>query len=118
MSERLYTNIPNDEGIKACIDMLQDNSPADTNIEYINDILSLVLNNNFFTFNNEIFLQIHGTAMGSPMAPSYANIFMAILEKQMLLNAPDGLIPFEWIRFIDDIFALWTHGIEALHIFL
>ena len=27
---------------------------------------------NAFTFNNEHFVQIHGTAMGSPMAPTYA----------------------------------------------
>ena len=42
--------------------------------------------------------------MGSPMAPTYANIFMAVLEKQMLLNAPDGLTPIEWIRCTDDNF--------------
>ena len=27
-------------------------------------------------------------------------------------------IPIEWIRFIDDIFAIWTHGIEKLQQFL
>jgi hypothetical protein len=29
-----------------------------------------------------------------------------------------GLIPIEWIRFIDDIFEIWTHGIEKLQTFL
>ena len=29
------------------------------------EILSLILNKNSFAFNNEHFLQIHGTAMGS-----------------------------------------------------
>jgi hypothetical protein len=82
------------------------------------DILSLILNKNTFTFNNEHFLQIHGTAMGSPMAPTYANIFMAILERKLLNEAPQGLIPIEWIRFIDDIFAIWTHGIEKLQKFI
>ena len=82
------------------------------------DILSLILNKNSFTFNNEHFLQIHGTAMGSPMAPTYANIFMAILERKLLNEAPQGLIPIEWIRFIDDVFAIWTHGIEKLQKFL
>ena len=114
----LYTNIPNDEGIKACIDMLKENNPSDKHTEHITDILSLILKQNFFTFNHEYFLQIHGTAMGTAMAPTYANIFMAVLEKQMLQNAPNGLKPFEWIRFIDDIFALWTHGTETLNQFL
>ena len=56
--------------------------------------------------------------MGSPMAPSYANLFMGLLEHNMLRDAPGGLIPLEWIRFIDDIFAIWTHGIDKLKEFL
>ena len=56
--------------------------------------------------------------MGSPMAPSYANLFMGQLEHNMLRDAPGGLIPLEWIRFIDDIFAIWTHGIDKLKEFL
>ena len=115
----LYTNIPNDQGIQACVDMLNENNIITPEItQSVIDILSLILNKNTFTFNNEHFLQIHGTAMGSPMAPTYANIFMAILERKLLNEAPQDLIPIEWIRFIDDIFAIWTHGIEKLQKFI
>ena len=115
----LYTNIPNDQGIQACLDMLKEHSTLTSELEqYIIDILTHILTKNAFTFNNEHFVQIHGTAMGSPMAPTYANIFMARLERELLLKAPNGLIPIEWIRFIDDIFAIWTHGIEKLQQFL
>ena len=115
----LYTNIPNDQGIQACVDMLNENNIITPEItQSVIDILSLILNKNTFTFNNEHFLQIHGTAMGSPMARTYANIFMAILERKLLNEAPQGLIPIEWIRFIDDIFAIWNHGIEKLQKFI
>ena len=115
----LYTNIPNDQGIQACIDMLKENNTVTPELEKaVHDILSLILHKNSFAFNNEHFLQIHGTAMGSPMAPNYANIFMAMLERKLLQQAPDNLIPIEWIRFIDDIFAIWTHGIDKLLQFL
>ena len=30
--------------------------------------------------------------MGSPMAPTYANIFMAMLERKLLQQAPNDLI--------------------------
>ena len=99
--------------------MLNENSIITPEItQSVIDILSLILNKNTFMFNNEHFLQIHGTAMGSPMAPTYANIFMAILERKLLNGAPQGLIPIEWIRFIDDIFAIWTHAIEKLQKFI
>ena len=115
----LYTSIPNDQGIQACLDMLKDHNTLTSELEqYITNILTHILTKNAFTFNDEHFLQIHGTAMGSPMAPTYANIFMAVLEKELLLKAPNGLIPIEWIRFIDDIFAIWTHGLDKLQHFL
>jgi hypothetical protein len=44
----------------------------------------MVLKKNNFTFNGDHYLQINGTAMGTNMAPSYANIFMGKLEKQLL----------------------------------
>ena len=52
------------------------------------------------------------------MVPSYANLFMGQLECKILKDAPGGLIPIEWIRFIDDIFAIWTHGKDKLNEFL
>ena len=95
--------------------MLKEHSTLTSELEqYIIELLTHILTKNAFTFNNEHFVQIYGTAMGSPMASTYANIFMARLERELLLKAPNGLIPIEWIRFIDDIFAIWTHGIEKL----
>ena len=99
--------------------MLKEDTTLDNHTEEnITEMLPLILTKHSFKLNHEHFLQIHGIAVGSPMAPTHANTFMAVLEKPMLLNAPDGLTPIEWMWFIDDIFALWTHGIEALHKFL
>jgi hypothetical protein len=44
------------------------------------EMLTLVLKNNNFTFDGNHHLQINGTAMGTKMAPFYANIFMGDLE--------------------------------------
>ena len=70
------------------------------------EVLTHIPKNNSFSFNNKHYLQIHGIARESPMAPTYANIFMAMLEQKLLKEAPEGLIPIEWIRFIDDILYL------------
>jgi predicted GIY-YIG superfamily endonuclease len=76
----------------------------------------LVLKNNVFEFNKEYFLQTSGTAIGTKMAPAYANIFMSILERD-LLNAATHK-PDIYHRFIDDIYMVWTHGEEKLLEFL
>ena len=42
------------------------------------------------------------------MAPSYANIFMSVFEDQAIASFPHK--PDVWLRFIDDIFVVWTAG--------
>ena len=43
-------------------------------------MLGLILKENSFQFKGENYLQTHGTAMGTKMAVSFANIFMAEIE--------------------------------------
>lgn len=80
------------------------------------DLARLVLTNNNLTFNGRHFLQVLGTAIGTKMAPSYANIFMGKLESDLFEQAP--ITPLFWRRFIDDIFFIWTEGEERLKEFM
>jgi len=47
-------------------------------------IMQVILTSNVFLFNGELFHQLRGTAMGSPAAVVYANIFMFGLERDHL----------------------------------
>ena len=76
----------------------------------------MILGMNNFSFNGQHFLQTHGTAMGTRMAPSYANLFMGNFEQLAIENAP--LKPFVWWRYIDDIFMIWTEGEDNLKTFI
>ena len=110
----LYTNIPNEEGVNSIRDMLTKNrnrleKPSNENII---TLLKLVLTKNDFQFNGMNFLQIGGTAMGTKVAPLYANLFMSTLETK-LVNGHE-LKPLTWYRYIDDIFFIWEHGEESL----
>ena len=55
---------------------------------------------------------MQGTAMGTRMAPSYANIFMHFLEQRILTAS--NLKTTIWLRFIDDTFIIWPHGEDEL----
>ena len=54
--------------------------------------------------------------MGTRVAPTYANIFMAKLEKFMLESCPKELAQLVlcWKRFIDDIFFIFNGSYEEL----
>ena len=113
----LYTNIPHDEGITACHTALTTRSVQDPPTDDLITLISYILKKNNSVFRDKNYLQIHGTAMGTRMAPSYANIFMVQLE-QSLLACPWTPKPSVCWHYIDDIFAIWSHGIKAFKVFL
>ena len=47
-------------------------------------LIEVILTNNVFGFNNKCYHQVHGTAMGTKMAPAYANLFMSRWEQRFL----------------------------------
>ena len=110
----LYTNIPHSEGIQSIKEMLAINKPPDTlpHNSYIIELLELVLTNNHFEFNGEFYHQLSGTTMGTKLAPSYANLFMAKFEDKYVYTYRHQ--PLLWKRFIDDIFLIWPHGKNSL----
>ena len=73
----IYTNIPQDEGIEAVREALLERNHPDIPTDFLIRLLEIILKYNIFEFNDELFLQIIGTAMGTRPAVSYANIFMA-----------------------------------------
>ena len=107
----LYTNIPNKEGIQACYEawLKQEiTDPKHQPAETLKQLLELVLKLNVFEFNSEHYLQKFGTAMGSKLAPAYANTFMGKLEAEILAKSSHK--PLHYRRYIDDIFLIWPHS--------
>ena len=49
-------------------------------------------------------------------SPAHANLFMSGLEERLLDASEDK--PLDWMRFIDDVFFVWTHGEEKLKRFI
>ena len=115
--QSLYTNIPHDEGVQAIRRFLNAHSSIDDNLDIdgLAKSAEFILKHNYFSFDNQHYLQKQGTAMGTKMAPAYANIFMAVLEEEFLSNRP--LRPTLYVRYIDDIFMIWEHSTEDLTTF-
>ena len=119
--EALYTNVPHEGGIQALEHFLAQRSPESRpSNTCIVTLAEIVLTHNYFLFQDDFFLQKSGVAMGSPMAPNYAGLYVGYLEKTKIFNPTCN--PFLskillWKRFIDDVFLLFKGTREELHNF-
>ena len=79
----LFTNVPLDYTINIILRRIYDDNELYTNIskKEMKELLLLCTKNTHFTFNNEIYQQCDGVAMGPPLGPVITGIFMVELEK-------------------------------------
>ena len=79
------------------------------------DFMSLVkvcVENTSFQFKHKFFKQKFGMAMGSPLSPILANIFMEYFETELMENVQNK--PLMWVRYVDDVWAIMDK--EADHL--
>ncbi len=114
----LYTNIPQWEGFAVIHRLLNSKRPCNvlpTN-QYIMRLLHLVLTLNHFEFNDTHWTQVSGVAMGSKSSPTFANLFMEDWETKWVYTYP--LAPIIRNSYIDDVFMIWTNGLDELKKFI
>ena len=116
----LFTNIPQTEGTQSTETAL--NKRIDQNIptEYIVSMLKIILKNNIFEFNGELYSQEEGTSMGPKHSPHYADVFMAdVIDpkiKYISEKYEEHGIDF-MKRFLDDILKIFVGTTKKLHMF-
>lgn len=108
--ESLYTNMNNDLSIKIVADYFQKFIPTDNQLELTLKLLDISLNSNDFIFNDKIYLQTNGTAMGKAYSPTLANIYLDSLDRLATQNIK---VVF-YGRYIDDIFIIFNGSSDEL----
>lgn len=104
-AQSMYTNIPTDRALMFIGRYLRSQHFDGVPIEALMEALRLVMKNNVFTFGDTTWKQLTGTAMGTPPAPPWATIYMALNEEQFLPRFESHLPLYR--RFIDDIIGIW-----------
>ena len=114
--QSLFTNIPLVETIEICLDTLyRDETICAPSIpeEHLRKMLMKATAEVEFSFNDVLYRQIDGVAMGSPLGPILANIFVGYCESRLEKTH----WPLFYNRFVDDTFAIFNDEDESLDFF-
>lgn len=110
--EALYSSIPHKWGLNAVSYYLKTRGlQFERHNTFVLELTEFILHHNYFVFNHKYYHQLRGTAMGSPCAPSYANLFLGWWEDTVVFS--DEMSHWSnhitlWNRFIDDVLVLWV----------
>ena len=111
----LFTNIPLQETIGIAINLIFNNNP-NPNItkKEFKKLFLFATSQTHFIFNSNFYSQIDGVAVGCPLVPVLANIFMGFYESKWLneynLNKPKF-----YLRYVDDILAAFDWEQDSLN---
>lgn len=103
--ENMYTSIPIREAIQATRYFLdQRQTPL---ASMILEGLEIVMTNNYFTFGSSKWKQLLGLAMGTPVAPVLATLYLGYYEETRIISQfRNNLLLY--VRYLDDLFIIWN----------
>ena len=102
----LFANVPLDETIQICLTKLYSvPDPPSLPRTVLKDLLEFATKKSHFRFDGQYYDQIDGVAMGSPLGPVLANIFMCHFAESWLTN--NQFRPSIWFRYVHDTFSLF-----------
>ena len=111
----LFTNVPLQETIDIAINIIFNPNP-NLNItkKKLKKLFLVATSQTHFIFNSKFYNQMDGVAMGFPLAPVLANIFVGFYESKWLneynLNKPKF-----FLRYVDDILAAFENEQDSLN---
>ena len=112
--DSLFTNIPLDETINICTNLLYNNDDVIEGIKKIEfkSLLSLATQESYFIFNDVLYKQKDGVAMGSLLGPTMANVFLSFYEVKWLEQCPKEFKPF---FFTEDMLMTFLFSLNRLN---
>jgi hypothetical protein len=113
--ESLFTNIPTVETIDIIIKLAYPRNTKwfhDLTKDELRRLLLICTTKSHFQFDKVYYEQVDGVAMGSPLGPLFANVFMSDFENKLMKQLKNLGVK-TWLRYVDDIFATLENKEDA-----
>ncbi|XP_070000276.1 uncharacterized protein [Penaeus vannamei] len=109
--ESLFTNVPFLETSEIIVNNINSThlNKFDLTKDSFKKLLHIAAHHSVFSYDNDLYTQTDGVAMGSPLGPSYANAFLCYHEHNWLIQCPPEFKPIYYRRYIDDTFVMFKH---------
>jgi hypothetical protein len=108
----MYTNIPEQDTINIINNILQNEQYPDLHIQTMIRILTTLLDQDFFQFNNKIYLQKEGLPMGAPFLPILAETYIQNIEHNIIIiNILQNYKIIGYYRYVDDVLLVYNKQI-------
>lgn len=101
----MYTQIPIADTINLVKENLINNQISIIETDEVCSLLKVVLGQNYFSFNNKMYLQTEGLGMGAPLSGILADIYMNSLENKIINEVLNQDASFKWLRYVDDVWV-------------
>ena len=104
----LFTNVPLNETINIPVDKafaddwFNQTYSLELQRDHLTTLLEIATSNQLFQFDGQLYEQIDGVAMGSPLGPLMANVVMCHLEEKLTC---DDKMPNFYRGYVDDTLA-------------
>ena len=109
--DSMFTNIPSEETLGILSDLMERRRLHPEERDELLGLTRICMQQNYFKFNNTYYRQREGLAMGSPLSPLMADVFMDEFERTHIVGNSNIIY---YYRYVDDIIICWTGSRQEL----
>ena len=109
--ESLFTNVPIASTINIILNAVYEHPtipPPNIQKQVLEQLLHICTSETPFKHNGQVYKQINGVSMGSPLGPTFADFYMSYVENYLLSQSNRISNPCFYIRYVDDIMAVFN----------